>query len=151
MNVRMKQERGQYGSINTFFLTTSNAETIKLIVPKNNEAPAINVDPSDFIKRYHIQKGSQLSLLKREVKDGHVSSINTCGLLSGKLKTIPGTNDLIELGDPIYLSGDKTNGTSGGNTSEVRRFYRKWKRYFVETGTSTYELLPYIPKKPDQH
>ncbi len=151
MNVRMKQEKGQYGAINTFFLTTSNAETIKLSVPKNSEAPAINVDPSDFIKRYHVQKGSQLSLLKREVKDGRVSKINTCGLLSGRLKNIPGTNDLIELGDPIYLSGDKTNDTLGGNTSGVRRFYRKWKRYFVETSTSTYELLPYIPKKPDQH
>jgi hypothetical protein len=146
-NIRMKQEKGPNGSINTFYLMMDDFSTIELKVSGNGEAPDIPVDPSDFLQRYHMSEGSQLSLLKRKVKNGEMSAVSTGGLLSGRLAKNKHSSKLIDKGVPIYLSGDSASGARGGNTSGVRRFYRRWKRYYVETETSTYELLPYLPDR----
>ena len=148
-DVRLKQERGPHGAINTFYLMMDNFTTIEMSVSGNGEAPSIDVMPEDFLNRYHISEGSQLSLLKRKVKNGEVSEVSTGGLLFGKLKKNQ-KGSLIEKNLPIYLDADQASGATGGNTSNIKRFYRKWKRYYVETNTSTYELLPYSPKQ-SQH
>ena len=145
-DVRLKQERGPHGAINTFYLMMDNFTTIEMSISGNGEAPSIDVMPEDFLNRYHIGEGSQLSLLKRKVKNGEVSEVSTGGLLFGKLKKNQ-KGSLIEKNLPIYLDADQASGATGGNTSNIKRFYRKWKRYYVETNTSTYELLPYSPKQ----
>ena len=144
-NIRMKQEKGPHGSINTFYLIMDNFSTIELKVSGNGEAPDVEVDPSDFLRRYRMGEGSQLSLLKRRVKNGQFSAVSTGGLLFGRLARNKHATQPIEKGVPIYLDGDRNSGATGGNTSNVKRFYRRWKRYYVETNTSTYELLPYLP------
>ena len=124
-----------------------NFSTVELKVSGNGEAPDVDVDPSDFLQRYRMGEGSQLSLLKRRVKNGEFSAVSTGGLLFGRLARNRHSGRLIEKGSSIYLDADKQSGAAGGNTSYVKRFYRRWKRYYVETETSTYELLPYLPDR----
>ena len=145
-NIRMKQEKGPSGSINTFYLIMDDFSTIELKVSGNGEAPDIPVDPSDFLQRYHMREGSQLSLLKRKVKNGEMSAVSTGGLLSGRLAR-RNNGKLIDMNSSIFLDADQASGAKGGNTSHVKRFYRRWKRYYAETETSTYELLPYLPDR----
>ena len=145
-NIRMKQEKGPHGAINTFYLIMDNFSTIELKVAGNGEAPDVDVDPSDFMRRYRVGKGSQISLLKRRVKNGQFSPVSTGGLLFGRLADKHGGH-LIEKTYPIYLDADQKSGAAGGNTTSVKRFYRRWKSYYVETNTSTYELLPYLPDR----
>ena len=146
-NIRLKQEKGPHGAINTFYLIMDNFSTVELKVSGNGEAPDVDVDPSDFLQRYRMGEGSQLSLLKRRVKNGEFSAVSTGGLLFGRLARNRHSGRLIEKGSSIYLDADKQSGAAGGNTSYVKRFYRRWKRYYVETETSTYELLPYLPDR----
>ena len=146
-NIRIKQEKGPHGAINTFYLIMDNFSTIELKVSGNGEAPDVDVDPSDFLQRYRMSEGSQLSLLKRRVKNGEFSAVSTGGLLFGRLARNRHGGRPIEKGSSIYLDADKQSGATGGNTSNVKRFYRRWKRYYVETETSTYELLPYLPDR----
>ena len=145
-DVRLKQERGKHGAKNTFYLIMDNFSTIELSVSGTGEAPKIDVPPSDLLNRYHLDEGSLICLLKHRVNEGDYSRVSNGGLLAGHLaKNSHGS--LIRVGSGIYLNSDQANGFVGGNTSHVKRFYRKWKRYFVETSTSTYEILPYANKR----
>ncbi|MCQ2571212.1 MAG: hypothetical protein MJ154_03120 [Candidatus Saccharibacteria bacterium] len=147
-DVRIKQEKINGRIKNTFFLLIDDAArtVIKMEVSGNGEAPEIDVDPSDFLKRYHIGEGSLMTLLKRQVGNGKASAVGTGQIMSGRLKR-NNYGGLIDIGDGLYLGATNKPGFTGGNTSTIRRCYRKWKRYYIETSTSTYELLPYIEGK----
>ena len=95
--------------------------------------------------------------MKRELSSD--SNVHLGNIMGGKLERPDyfRSNDPlpIQIGHGIHLTstaGERTgvsdltdpNFMSGGNTTAVNRIYRKWKSYFIETDTSTYEVIPYI-------
>ena len=119
------------------------------------EQPAeIDVNPKEFLDRYHLDYGSKIMLMKRELND--YSNIKLGNFLGGRLTEHYKDGSLpIALNRSIYLSGTAGEKTGigdltdpsfmiGGNTSTVERVYRKWKSYYVKTDTSTYEIIPYM-------
>ena len=70
-----------------------------------------------------------------------------CYFLGERSFELPELKLLVDSVQSAKFITDKKSGATGGNTSYVKRFYRRWKRYYVETETSTYELLPYLPDR----
>lgn len=119
------------------------------------EPREIDVPAEEMMDRFKIGVGSKIMLMKREL--GSRSRVTLGSILGGRLKK-PNyfrSDSPIQVGKHgIHLSssaGEKTGVKDlvdpeymrGGNTTTVRRLYRKWKSYFVETETSTYEVIPY--------
>ncbi len=126
--------RPQPGNKNFFFLMMEDGgSAVFAMNEEDSESPEIAVDGSEIEKRYRLGVGSELALLK--VGQDADSAVKAGDLLTGKLKYS------LRDGDGIALYGNRD-----ANTSHVQRFYRRWKRYFAETKTSTYEILP-IRKK----
>ena len=127
--------RPQRDNKNFFFLKMEDGGSAVFTMSENGaESPEIDVDGSEIEKRYYIGIGSNLALLK--VGQADDSPVGAGGLLMGKLKYS------MRDGEGIVLSG----ASDYSNTSTVKRFYRRWKRYYAETKTSTYEILPILKK-----
>ena len=107
------------------------------------------------MSRFKFGIGSKIMMMKRELESD--SGVTLGSILGGKLEKPNYFNgdSPIQVGKHgIHLSssaGEKTGVKDlvdpefmrGGSTTTVKRIYRKWKSYFVETETSTYEVIPY--------
>ena len=105
----------------------------------DKEPDEVESNPADIMKHLQIGAGSKLQMMKLDQNKDSI--IPYGGLLAGSLYRPShwgnGTSP-IEIGHGIHLKGK-----DGGNTSAIKRIYRKWKTYYVETRTSTYEVIPY--------
>lgn len=119
------------------------------------EEPAeITVPPEEMLQRYHLNTGSKIMLMKRDLQED--SAVHLGSILGGRLEKpdyFPGDSP-IQIGHGIHLAstaGERTGVgdlvdpafMNGGSTSTIDRVYRKWKSYYAETATSTYEIIPY--------
>ncbi len=114
-----------------------------------------NVSPKELLNAMMLEKGSKVLLMKRDQRAR--SGLRLGGLLGGRLETAydyDGSDGApIKKGYGIHLAqttGEKTvdglidpDFMCGGVTTKVKRAYRKWHSYFVQTETSTYEVIPY--------
>ena len=102
-----------------------------------NQAKEINGDNIEMLKSLNevlnLKIGSEIQLLKRELtaKDG--SPIQEGELKIGKLTT-----------NGISLDGVEMITEDGGmiRTSFIDSIYREWKTFYINTVTSTYEVIP---------
>lgn len=102
-----------------------------------DQAKEINGDNAEMLKSlnesFDLKIGSEIQLLKRElaVKDG--SPIQEGELKIGKLTT-----------NGISLDGVEMITEDGGmtRTSFIDSIYREWKTFYINTATSTYEVIP---------
>ena len=102
-----------------------------------NQAKEINGDNIEMLKslneELNLKIGSEIQLLKRELvaKDG--SPIQEGELKIGKLTT-----------NGISLNGVEMITEDGGmiRTSFIDSIYREWKTFYINTVTSTYEVIP---------
>ena len=102
-----------------------------------NQAKEINGNNIEMLKSLNeilnLKIGSEIQLLKRELaaKDG--SPIQEGELKIGKLTT-----------NGISLDGVEMITENGGmiRTSFIDSIYRKWKTFYINTVTSTYEVIP---------
>ena len=123
-----------------------------LVELTGEEPKEIDVSSEEIINRYRIGFGSKIMLMKRTKEDS--SAVSLGAILGGRLMNHYGDSSPIKEGHGVYLSstvGEKTGVgdlvdpgyMNGGNTSHIKRLYRKWKNYYIETETSTYEVIPY--------
>ena len=125
-----------------------------LVELMGKEPEEIDVAPEEMLKRYKLGVGSKIMLMKRELESD--SDVRLGRIMGGRLEKpdyFYGDSPIQE-GHGIHLSSSAGERTgvgnlvdpefmNGGNTSTIDRVYRKWKSYFVETATSTYEVIPY--------
>ncbi len=145
-NVRMKQDKIDGKAVNTIYLMMTDGSVVEISQMGDGEAPECSITAEDLMQECKLGVGDMVALLKRRVKNGKSSSVGTGDLIAGHLED-SGHGRAIKIGDPIFLREDRNHMFSGGNTSNIRRIYRKWKSYFVETSTSTYEVLPFYKTK----
>ena len=126
-----------------------------LVELTGKEPEEVDVAPEEMLERYKMGVGSKILLMKRELESD--SAVRLGKIMGGRLEKpdyFYGDSP-IQKGHGIHLSasaGEKTGVRdlvdpefmNGGNTSTIDRVYRKWKSYYVETATSTYEVIPYI-------
>ena len=119
------------------------------------EPKEINVPVEEMMNRFQLGAGSKIMLMKRKLKND--SGVTLGSILGGRLEKpsyFHGDSPIQVGRHGIHLSssaGEKTgikdlvdpDFMRGGTTTTVERVYRKWKSYFVETETSTYEVIPY--------
>lgn len=131
------------GKVYNFFLTKmKDGSYVEFSRMEKAEAPIIECDANEFLQKYGIQEGSRLGLLKRRLGQGESSNVGTGAVLFGRL-TKNHSGKLIGVGDQILLQPDSKHGSAGGKTSGVKKIYRQWRRYYAQTETSVYELMPY--------
>lgn len=80
-----------------------------------------------------LKAGSEVQLLKREVAGRGASPIQEGELKMGRL-----TTDGISLGGVEMITDDGR----WLKTSFVDSIYREWKTFYIDTATSTYEVIP---------
>lgn len=80
-----------------------------------------------------LKIGSEVQLLKRKIASRNASPIQEGELKMGKLTT-----------DGISLGGVEMITENGGKlkTSFIDSIYREWKTFYINTATSTYEVIP---------
>ena len=119
------------------------------------EPKEIDVSAEEMMNRFKLGVGSKVMLMKRELEND--SGVTLGSILGGRLEEpsyFHGDSPIQVGKHGIHLSssaGEKTGVKDlvdpdfmrGGNTTTVERVYRKWKSYFVDTETSTYEVIPY--------
>ena len=102
-----------------------------------DQAKKIDVDNTEMLKSLNeslgLKAGSEVQLLKREVVGRGVSSIQEGELKMGKLTTNGISLDGVEM---ITEDGRRLK------TSFVDSIYREWKTFYINTATSTYEVIP---------
>ena len=123
----------------------------------SEEPKEINISSKELTEHLKLQTGSKIMLMKRELSSD--SGIHLGYIMGGKLKRPNYFNNNnpspIQIGHGIHLTstaGEKTGVGDlvdpefmrGGNTTRINKIYRKWKSYFIETDTSTYEIIPYL-------
>ena len=97
----------------------------------------IDGDNTEMLKSLNeslgLKAGSEVQLLKREVAGRGVSPIQEGELKMGKLTT-----------NGISLDGVEMITEDGGmiRTSFIDSIYREWKTFYINTVTSTYEVIP---------
>ena len=102
-----------------------------------DQAKKIDGDNTEMLKSLNeslgLKAGSEVQLLKREVAGRGASPIQEGELKMGKLTT-----------NGISLDGVEmiTEGGRRLKTSFVDSIYREWKTFYINTATSTYEVIP---------
>lgn len=156
-SVYIRPKKDRRGNIhNDIILQLGSQHPHYFLVDFTKQAPAkITVSPEEMTDDLKLDVGSKVMLMKRDLSAS--SAVRLGSILGGKIKQPPYShNDSpIQMNHGIYLTstfGEKTgigNLTDpkfmcGGNTSPIRKIYRQWKSYYIETDTSTYEVIPYI-------
>ncbi|MBK7357734.1 MAG: hypothetical protein IPI45_13680 [Saprospiraceae bacterium] len=85
-----------------------------------------------IIQKLGLKAGMELSLLKQSLSSN--SAVNVGSKLEGKLKRD------VSIGLPIEFDNNT-------NTSNIKSIRVEKGKYLVETATSIYEILNYIPEK----
>ncbi len=123
-----------------------------LVELSDMEPEEVEVSAEDAMKELGLGVGSKVMLMKRDLNTNSRRKLGS--IVSGKLKPANGySGDPIAKGYPIFLSPAdgkdivekdliKQGFLRGGQLSNIRKIYRKWKRYYVVTQTSTYEISP---------
>lgn len=143
-NVLLQFYKGTKGRVRSSTVLQSKVgeKDVYYMLEFTGEQPdEINATPEELMKRLEIDAGSQVQLMKLDQTEK--SEVRYGEFLVGQLYrpsswgagTAP-----IEMGHGIHLQSK--NGR-GGNTSAIQRIYRKWKTFYVDTFTSTYEIIPY--------
>lgn len=110
----------------------------------------IDVSPEKMMEDLKIGVGSRVALMKRELFKG--SQVKLGEMIEGVLMDSGSESgdSPIRIGHGIYLSSWLEEGgeqpltvLNVENTSSVNRVFRKWRSYYVETETSTYEVMKY--------
>lgn len=102
-----------------------------------DQAKKIKGDNTEMLKALNkslgLKFGSEVQLLKREIAGRGASPIQEGELKMGKLTT-----------DGISLDGVEMITEDGRRlkTSFVDSIYREWKTFYIDTATSTYEVIP---------
>lgn len=112
--------------------------------------PEVITYPDKLMARLGLREGSKVQLMKRKLNGD--SLIDEASVLSGTLyRPQHWDNDdpsPIQYDHGVYLhassglANDDSHYLAGGNTSRVKKIFRKWKTYFIETDTSIYEVIP---------
>ncbi|MBR3324229.1 hypothetical protein IKG24_01675 [Candidatus Saccharibacteria bacterium] len=102
-----------------------------------DQAKKIEGDNTEMLKALNeslgLKAGSEVQLLKREVAGRGASPIQEGELKMGKLTTNGISLDGVEM---ITDDGRRLK------TSFVDSIYREWKTFYIDTATSTYEVIP---------
>ena len=102
-----------------------------------DQAKKIDGDNTEMLKSLNeslrLKAGSEVQLLKREVAGRGVSPIQEGELKMGKITTNGISLDGVEM---ITEDGRRLK------TSFVDSIYREWKTFYINTVTSTYEVIP---------
>lgn len=164
-NVYIRPRKDEHGAIKNDIVLQLHKQNAKgqdgfayyLVELTGEEPKEVNVSPEEITNQLELQTGSKVMLMKRELSSD--SNVHLGNIMGGKLERPDyfRSNDPlpIQIGHGIHLAstaGERTgvsdltdpNFMSGGNTTAVNRIYRKWKSYFIETDTSTYEVIPYL-------
>lgn len=102
-----------------------------------DQAKKINDNNFEMLKSLNqtlgLKIGSEVQLLKRKIASRNASPIQEGELKMGKLTT-----------DGISLGGVEMITENGGKlkTSFIDSIYREWKTFYINTATSTYEVIP---------
>ncbi|HRX43722.1 MAG TPA: hypothetical protein P5059_00515 [Candidatus Dojkabacteria bacterium] len=118
-----------------FLAKTVSGATYQVLRNPEVKPKAISKTIEEMNQALGIKAGSEVILMKRNLKKGAESAVVIGQTMMGRLKTSPELNKVIELFDE--------NGNFAGSTSpviEVRRIWRSWRfRTFSE---SHYEIIP---------
>ncbi len=125
-----------------------------LVELTNKEPPEIIVDSKEITSNLNLTVGSKVLLMKRELNTNSIFKLGD--IIGGRLEPADETHDRpIMINAPIILSSTVGEYTgignlvdpdfmTGGNTSPIIKIYRKWKRYYLRTHSSIYEVIPYV-------
>ena len=164
-NVLIRPQKDDQGKIKNDIIlqmhqqnSTGQNDYIYYQIELTGEEPKeINVLPAEMADQLELQTGSKVMLMKRKLSSD--SGVHLGYIMGGKLERPNNFRDNdplpIQIGHGIHLSstaGEKTGVENlvdpdfmrGGNTTSINRVYRKWKSYYIETSTSTYEVIPYL-------
>ncbi len=108
----------------------------------------VDIPPQKMFKDLHLDTHAKVQLINRRRHRNYGAEEGQ--IIGGRLycpSNWPNQRDPIQYGRGIYVAPDYSttdaNYFTGGNTAAVKRVYRRWGSYFVETETSTYEVFPY--------
>lgn len=165
-NIYIRPRKDIHGNIrNDIIVQLSNGQNVNgdeqtdsryyLVEVTGIEPREIDVPVEEMMSRFKLGTGSKIMMMKTGLERG--SGVTLGSILGGRLEKpnyFHGDSPIQAGKHGIHLSssaGEKTGVKDlvdpefmrGGSTTTVKRIYRKWKSYFVETETSTYEVIPY--------
>ena len=165
-NIYIRPRKDEHGNVkNDIIVQMSNGRNTNrneqddskyyLVEATGVEPREIDVPAEEMMNRFKLGVGSKVMLMKRELESD--SGVMLGSILGGRFEKpayFQGDSPIQVGKHGIHLSssaGEKTGVKDlvdpdfmrGGNTTVVERVYRKWKSYYVETETSTYEVIPY--------
>lgn len=165
-NIYIRPRKDERGNVrNDIIVQLSNSQNTNgneqddsryyLVETTGVEPREIDVPAEEMMNQLKLGVGSKVMLMKRELEND--SGVMLGSILGGRLEKpsyFHGDSPIQVGKHGIHLSstaGEKTGVKDlvdpefmrGGMTTVVERVYRKWKSYFVETETSTYEVIPY--------
>ena len=135
--IRKDKNGGEHRGVENEVRFMDNERRIYKIEKARNQSKRIDGDNVEMLKDLNetlgLKAGSEVQLLKREVAGRGASPIQEGELKMGKLTT-----------DGISLDGVEMVTDDGRKlrTSFVDSIYREWKTFYIDTATSTYEVIP---------
>ena len=153
-NVYIRPQKDHNGKIHNEIVAELDGDRYFMVELTGQEPSRIEVTPEEMMNRLNLKTDSKVILMKRELSSD--SAVRLGSILGGRIEKPDyfygdspiqedhgihltstageetGVDDLV---DPDFMCG--------GNTSAIDKIYRKWKSYFIETTTSTYEVIPY--------
>lgn len=130
--VKRKMFRNPDGKLeNSVYLACEDGrEFLFSFAEKRRGEDVIEESAESMNKRLKLGVGSRLQIAKVGMKNRDASDIKGGSILGGRL-----SQEIVE-GHGVHFD-------NGSNSSQVKRIYRKWKTFYIETASGgTYEVVP---------
>ena len=135
--LRKDTNGNEYRAINNEVRFTDKDGRIYKIEKARDQAKRIDGSRTEMLEDLNqvlgLKIGSEIQLLKRKIASRDASPIQEGELIMGRL-----TTDGIRLGGVEMITDDGKR----LKTSFIDDIYREWKTFYIDTATSTYEVIP---------
>lgn len=135
--LRKDTNGNEYRAINNEVRFTDKDGRIYKIEKARDQAKRIDGSRTEMLEDLNqvlgLKTGSEIQLLKRKIASRDASPIQEGELIMGRL-----TTDGIRLGGVEMITDDGKR----LKTSFIDDIYREWKTFYIDTATSTYEVIP---------